>query len=391
MLETRYKSPWRKVALNNAPTVGELYAAAGGSPVTVGFALGSGALPSGCSIGGVISFCAVPWGASAVAAARITRSGGRLMAQLAKSSVGGGAVPRGARTVAATPGSGRSGSVTNPFQIASTATAPNLLIMTGTVSNRNSGVKIDGVFYGGLATTLAMNYQISVAAGAVVSWEIVGAMSRLDLRFAAGGQLSALFEWQPPTSEQRLPAETTIQVSQRNAALAIPALDVSMGLIYGNTVPWWPAGEAYAQAGIWMRRRSWSDPSRRMRFEAGPGTTAAVAVAISSIDTIHDAQGNTDFTADEFLGDDWEAYAIGEPPAVDVTDFRIDALSSRAEGFFFAVDELPVVVPPVVPPVPPVVPPDGVVVAPPASGDYVWMGRNGVGQWVLVREFACAD
>ena len=75
---------------------------------------------------------------------------------------------------------------------------------------------------------------------------------------------------------------------------------------------------------------------------------------------------------------------------MDVTDFRIDALSSRAEGFFFAVDELPVVVPPVVPPVPPVVPPDGVVVAPPASGDYVWMGRNGVGQWVLVREFACA-
>lgn len=281
MLETRYKSPWRKVALNNAPTVGELYAAAGGSPVTVGFALGSGALPSGCSIGGVISFCAVPWGASAVAAARITRSGGRLMAQVAKSATG--------------------------------------------------------------------------------------------------------------TLRVLLPGEATITVSLANARAAIPLLDVANLFTYGNTVPWWPAGEAYAQAGIWMRRRSWSDPSRRMRFEAGAGTTAAVAVAISSIDTIHDAQGNTDFTADEFLGDDWEAYAIGEPPAVDVTDFRIDALSSRAEGFFFAVDELPVVVPPVVPPVPPVVPPDGVVVAPPASGDYVWMGRNGVGQWVLVREFACAD
>ena len=230
MLEEQYKSPWRMVAISPTapePTIGSLYAAAGGKPVvTLGFALGTGERPAGVTLGGIASYCATPWGACAIAAVRIELRGTRLMATVAKSAVGG-------------------------------------------------------------------------------------------LRAGSGDVLP---------------------VSRVNAERAIPLLDVARVLTYGNTAPWWPAGEAYAKAGTWMRRRSWADTARRMRIEAGGGTTPAVAVTLYSTLTDPVPVRASDFGEAEFLADDWEAYAVGDPPAIDVTDFRIGAMSSRAEGFYFAVD-----------------------------------------------------
>jgi len=226
MLEARYKSPWRKVPSPRAPTVAELYALAGGTPVTLGFALGSGSAAAMTSLAGVVTACR-PWGACALAVTRLSRVGGRLHGVLAKSAVNG--LP------AAAPG------------------AP------------------------------------------------------------------------------------VVPVSLRNAEAAIPALDTSI-LIYGNTVPWWPLGESYALAGVWMRRRSWEDTTRRMRFEAGAGTTRIVAVALDEARTIHNAQLNSDFTAGDFLASDWETITTNEPPLIDVTDLRFVGRESLSEGFFFAVD-----------------------------------------------------
>ena len=80
-------------------------------------------------------------------------------------------------------------------------------------------------------------------------------------------------------------------------------------------LPWWGVIEAAAKAGQWVRRLGWV-AGRQVRYEAGVGTTRAVAV-------IADGSRVTtaDFGIDEWGGDDWQIASDAEPPAIDVTDW----------------------------------------------------------------------
>jgi len=227
MLESRFKAPWRVVNIEGGPSVAEVYAAAGGNPVTIGFALGSGSAAAATRLGGV-TVSVLPWGACALAATRLTRDGSRLLGVIAKSAVNGLRVAR--------------------------------------------------------------------------------------------------------------PGEDVVPISRKNAESAIPALDTTSVLLYGNTTAWWPLGEALAMAGTWMRRRSWADTSKRVRFVAGAGTTPAVFVVIDASRSSAVPVLSTDFGAGEFLATDWETWAVVDAPPIDVSDFRFEPRVSPGEGFFFAVD-----------------------------------------------------
>jgi hypothetical protein len=78
-------------------------------------------------------------------------------------------------------------------------------------------------------------------------------------------------------------------------------------------LPWWRGAEASARAGRWVRRQAWTSETRRIRFEAGAGTTRAVAVTEAGARV-----STSDFSSAEFLADDWEI--LGDPAAVDITD-----------------------------------------------------------------------
>lgn len=148
-------------------------------------------------------------------------------------------------------------------------------------------------------------------------------------------------------------------------------------------LPWWGQIEASARAGQWVRRAGWSDATRRIRYEAGAGTTPAVAVTQAGTRVTP-----ADFGAAEFLATDWLLVASGEPAAVDVTDAFITGSSGSV---FFAVvgsggsgngggsgGEEPPVGDPTEPPLP-------------TSGQGFLYLKNGVATLVPARDIAGED
>lgn len=402
MLEEKYKSPWKVIQISGQPTVGQLVAAAGGSAVTVGFALGSGTMAGLASLAGVTAVC-LPWGAAAVAASRLMlTSAGRVMGVVAKGAINGlkvpgaskpptfraqwsGNVPGGSlagllrpQDVAAPPGITYGG--IRPSG-AAWITVTNGLSTTASMSTTGTAddyALIDGRRAAGVQTG---NFQVvndfipSVRPGGSIIVELHNPTGGF-----AGVNLTFTFTALSPT----LPDDPRA-IAFENAVRAIPLLDAAAVAIYGNTVPWWPVGETMARSGQWMRRRSWSDADRRIRFEAGAGTAAEVAVLRDSVNAVPIPLRSEDFGAAEFLSQDWEAYAVPDPHAlIDVTDFQFQSSIGGGAGFFFAV-----------------VPAGdlleggggggGSVPAPPAVGDFVLMSRAGMVQWVIGKEFTCQD
>jgi len=119
-------------------------------------------------------------------------------------------------------------------------------------------------------------------------------------------------------------------------------------------LPWWGVIEAAAKAGQWVKRLGWA-AGRQVRYEAGAGTTRAVAV-------IADGSRVTtaDFGLDEWGGEDWQIVSDAEPPAIDVTDWTFTG-PARSGSVLFKVGESGGGTPPVLPPGPetPVLPRSG--------------------------------
>lgn len=145
----------------------------------------------------------------------------------------------------------------------------------------------------------------------------------------------------------------------------------------GTGLPWWGSIEATARAGVWVRRVSWEDWARRVRYVAGAGTARAVAVDQSGAVLTPESFGGA-----EWLATDWQVVGTAEPMPVDVTDWVFagppDAVAWAVEGSATPGESTG-----------PESPSDGVDGVPPSSGDYVRMSRDGVAQWVPVQMFAC--
>ncbi len=402
MLAEYYKSPWRRLAIQGRPTVGELVASAPGA-VSLGFTLGTAAALGFSRFGGLTASCAA-WGSAATAAVKLEVREGRVWALLAKGVAENLPQPLGQRVIPGTPaqiipgierkfrsilvplgsqrnaptGQIRGGSVQNPF-----ADQANLRIHGGvddyvTINGRRVGTATGGVSM--------VDERMVVEAGAAVRYALfnpTGGFAGGDLafEFTVPGAPSTVV---PGTPSQTLPAENPLDVAERNASAAIPYLETGLGA--GEAFAWFPTGEAFAMAGNWMRRASWADAARRMRFERGAGSADSVAVALDTARTVPSAQLATDFGLAEFLGEDWTFYA---PPTedvfIDVTNFRFEALLGGGAGFFFAVEHGPDDPPPP-PDDPPPPPPEPPL---PATGDFVRMVRNGVELWAPVAPFAC--
>lgn len=164
----------------------------------------------------------------------------------------------------------------------------------------------------------------------------------------------------------------------------ISFLDVDTSLDWKPAVAaleWMDVGQPWqgyiweaARAGGRVTRQAWGDGTRTLHYVAGAGTTRAVAVRESgAVATV------ADFAGADWLAEDWLVVG-GQRFPVDVTDWLLDG---PAWSVPFAVSSLV----PVVGDGGPVW--DGVVPKPPASGDFVFMSRDGIPQWVQTRTFAC--
>jgi hypothetical protein len=119
------------------------------------------------------------------------------------------------------------------------------------------------------------------------------------------------------------------------------------------SMPWFGGAEARARSGAWVRRASWSDPARAVRFEAGLGSTRAVAVTQAAA-----VVTPSDFTAAEFLAADWRTLDDTAAPVL----VNLSSWNFTAEvGTAFAIVADPATVVPA--------PGGGTVVAPPTTGD----------------------
>lgn len=401
MLEEKYKSPWKVIQISGQPTVGQLVAAAGGSAVTVGFALGSGTMAGLASLAGVTAVC-LPWGAAAVAASKlVVTSAGRVMGVVAKGAINRLRVPQSVSAPTfRTQWAGSSISLSSLIPPPDWPASEGLRYGGLRLGSRNPWVSITNRLStaASLRTTGTADDYVTINGRRASGFQSVnfqhvddtipsvpsGESLIVELHNPSGGfggvNLTFTFTSLSPT----LPDDPRA-IAIMNAERAIPLLDAAAVAIYGNTVPWWPVGETMARSGQWMRRRSWSDADRRIRFEAGAGTAAEVAVLRDSVNAVPIPLRSEDFGAAEFLSQDWEAYAVPDPHAlIDVTDFQFQSSLGGGAGFFFAV-----------------VPAGdlleggggggGSVPAPPAVGDFVLMSRAGVMQWVIGKEFTCQD
>lgn len=375
------RAPWKIITITGFPTVGELATAAGTGAATVGFALGSGTLPGMAGLAGVNAVC-LPWGAAAVAAARLQRSDdGRWKGVVAQGALNGLKVPqRGGTPTYTTQWNGAWRNLTRTsFSQGALNTVVNTITnrLSTAASLRITGTADDYVTINGrraagfpTATYMTVDDTIpSVPAGADLILELHNPTGGF-----AGVNLTFTFTSLSPTV-----ADDPRVVALENAERAIPLLDATAVAIYGNTVPWWPTGETLARGGNWMRRRSWADAERRIRFEPGPGTAAEVAVLRDESTAVPIPLRSQDFGTAEFLAQDWESYFIPDPNAlIDVTDFRFASELGGGAGFYFAVGG------------------DsdtdsgsgsGGEDRPPGTGDFVRMARNGIAQWVNAKEY----
>lgn len=155
-------------------------------------------------------------------------------------------------------------------------------------------------------------------------------------------------------------------------------------------LPWWGATDAAARAGVWVRRAAWADPLRQIRFEAGAGTTRAVAVqAVTGQVGAAPRVATDDFGAAEFLAEDWMILSTVDPAPIDCTDFVFDGPPGSVpffvlgEGGTGAVDPQPVEPPPAVSPLP-----DGDLgqMLYHNGAGWVPLANPGAGGFVLVHE-----
>jgi len=140
----------------------------------------------------------------------------------------------------------------------------------------------------------------------------------------------------------------------------------------------WPNGAlAFARGGDWVRRSSWSDPLKQMRFEAGAGEAPAVFVVESS--TIpRRVVTNADFGQADYEATDWLRLAIsGGALDLDLTKARLAAVgNSSTEWILFASTAS-------------TTGPHGGTPTPPDTGTYVLVSQNGVQTWAPTSPFAC--
>ena len=216
---------------------------------------------------------------------------------------------------------------------------PHLMRIWGNSGYGNGGYSIPGsplweyvgrspVPYGGGTNDIWRVYPGATLSASSSQWGFYGGIMFLDV--------DTSLDWRP-------------------AVAALAWMDV--GLPWAGYI--WEA----ARAGGRVTRQAWGDGSRTLHYVAGSGTTRAVA----------------DFAGADWLAEDWLVVG-GQRFAVDVTDW---VLAGPAWSVPFAVSSLV----PVVGDGGPVW--DGVVPQPPASGDWVFMSRDGMPQWVQTRTFAC--
>ena len=144
---------------------------------------------------------------------------------------------------------------------------------------------------------------------------------------------------------------------------------------------WWDGAELLARSGLWVRRKSWTDGTRRIRYEAGAGTVRGVAVLRSSAVATRAVLAD-EFGTAEFCASDW---VLADPLLVkedltaavvtlDMTTTSDGGPAGNGEWMLFR-DHTPR---------PPVEPPHGgpEFPPPPLDGVYVWASIGGVVQWV---------
>jgi len=400
MLTDYYKTPWRRLQTDGSPTIGEIVAASP-SARTIGFAVGTGAALGNSQVGGLTASCGA-WGSAVSAVSKIEMRGSRVWAVLARAVLDNLPGPQGPQTIPGTPGSVipgtpaqtrsinvplgdqenaprgqvRGAAVQNPFSVAAS------LFISGTADDY---VTINGRRVGSVSSNYStINVEMTVGAGESIQWALHNPSGGF-----AGGNLNFVFTIpgtpdtiMPGTPDTFLPAETGAEAAARNAPAAIPYLNIAM--VAGTLFPWFPTAEAFAMAGQWMRRESWTDVERRMRFERGGGTEDVVAVTLATGRVNPIPQTVSEFGLAEYLAENWTFYQTpSEDIFLDVTDIAFSALLGGGVGFHFVVEQSSAEPPPEPSPAPPSEPPA------PQTGDFVRMMRNGVEQWAPVAPFAC--
>ena len=66
----------------------------------------------------------------------------------------------------------------------------------------------------------------------------------------------------------------------------------------------WTTARDWARSGLWVRRWAWSDPTRWLRYDAGPGSVRAVAVLVAE-GAPKRAVRSEEFGQAEFEAQDW--------------------------------------------------------------------------------------
>ena len=297
------------------------------------------------------------------------------------------------------------------FRAASAAYAACAIAVTR-LENRGSriyGVPCVGV--GSVATPPKTWWIISAAAGTTILWTNPFSKTvtvRVWANSGYGGGASVVLTGFTFLSKSSVPYDPNPGNLNGNYSMAPGATIKSTGGIYGvfggvelisadealdwkpavyslewvtAGVSWWGGADLSARAGIWVRRSSWTDADRKIRFEAGAGTSRAVAVQIVGGSSVAERVTKADFGKEEFLADDWQIDSSAEPAKIDVTD-----LSFSGAGIYFSVGPAGPV-----DPNPPVVPtPDPVVNLPIDGKGFLYL-KNGAATLVPARDVTGAD
>jgi len=295
LIPAALRAPLNKVG--GGLSVSGLFAANPGA-VTLGIAAAQ-AGPSVVEVGGVRA-AAAPYASAAVAVTRIERRGSRIWGALC-SGVGPveQAVTTGGQSSTLpflygtrhSPWT-RSGPWTNPLQLAA-----DVVIGWDSTEQVRSNMPLG-------------HYRISVGRFAPGQ--------SLDVFNTVMGWLNANIGYAAAqidngTVTAQVPAVTTRAANWQTAPATLAWASVGL--------QWWGLVEAAARSGSWVRRLAWTDASRAIRFEAGSGTTRAVAVQMASGLAVAERVTTADFGVAEFLAEDWVVLSANEAPLVDVTDF----------------------------------------------------------------------
>lgn len=358
LIPANLRAPLEPIASTSGTTLRALLALAPGA-VTIGIGNGRPTVSSVSATG--LTVPARPNASSAVAVTRITQRDGRIFGVLASGQ----------------------GPVISPTSAPLTAgqwyplsTYPNATAyVNGTPSN--------------LAT---ITLEIQTPTGIVpFTYRASGAGDDTEITIA-GGQVIAREGYPGPVREvwrQPLPINATAFRYSATGGVASPVLlgttggadwrSAASALSWATVgLPWWGQIESAARSGQWVRRASWTDATRQLRFVHGAGTTNAVAITQAGVRVTP-----TDFGSAEFLATDWQTVLATEPPPIDVTDLIFTG--STGATFFAVVGPTPDPTDPPNPSDPPTTPPL------PTTGQGFLYLRDGVATLVPARDITGAD